>query len=388
MTIPSQSEFRTLMEQHNDPCISMFLPIFRAGMETQQDRLRLRNHIRAAENRLLLDNLRSTQIEHLLQPMRALFEDEQFWLHPGDGLALFHSPDVFRTYWLPTSLKEQVVVTDHFYLKPLLPFIVDDERFYILALSQNAVRLLEATHYSVGEVDLPAAIPTSLTEALKYDESENELQYHSSSSGTLRGKGGRRATIFHGQGVGIDDSKEHILRYFQQINHGLHNLLRGEKAPLVVACVVFLFPLYREANMYPHLLDQVVPGNPDKLSAETLHRQAWTIIEPYFLRGQEEAAARYRDDAGTKRASCTAREIIPAAYHGRVERLFIAIDQELWGTFHPTTNMVHVHCKARYQDDDLLDRAASQTLLHGGSVYAAQQANVPGGGLLTAVLRY
>jgi len=121
------------MEQHNDPCISMFLPIHRAGMETQQDRLRLRNHIRAAENRLLLDDLRSTQIEHLLQPMRALFEDEQFWLHPGDGLALFRSPDVFRTYWLPTSLKEQVVVTDHFYLKPLLPFIVDDERFYILA---------------------------------------------------------------------------------------------------------------------------------------------------------------------------------------------------------------------------------------------------------------
>jgi len=318
----------------------------------------------------------------------ALFEDEQFWLHPGNGLALFRSPDMFRTYWLPTSLKEQVVVTDHFYLKPLLPFIVDDERFYILALSQHAVRLLEATHYSVSEVDLPAAVPTSLAQALKYDESENELQYHSSSSGILRGKGGRRATIFHGQGVGIDDSKEHILRYFHQINHGLHNLLRGEKAPVVVACVAFLFPLYREANMYPHLLGQVVPGNPDKLSAETFHRQAWPIIEPYFLRGREEAAARYRDYAGTRRASCTAREIVPAAYHGRVERLFIAIDQELWGTFHPTTNMVHVHCQARYQDDDLLDIAATQTLLHGGSVYAARQANVPGGGLLTAVFRY
>jgi len=105
--------------------------------------------------------------------------------------------------------------------------------------------------------------------------------------------------------------------------------------------------------MYPHLLGQVVPGNPDKLSAETLHRQAWPIIEPYFLRGREEAAARYRDYAGTRRASCTARKLVPAAYHGRVERLFIAIDQELWGTFHPTTNMVHVHCQARYQDKAL-----------------------------------
>jgi hypothetical protein len=97
MTMPSQSDFRTLMEQHNGPCISMFLPTHRARMETQQDRLRLRNHIRAAENRLLLDNLRSTQIEHVLQPMQALFEDEQFWLYPCDGLALFRSPDMFRT---------------------------------------------------------------------------------------------------------------------------------------------------------------------------------------------------------------------------------------------------------------------------------------------------
>jgi hypothetical protein len=161
-------------------------------METQQDQLRLRNHVRAAENRLLLDNLRSTQIEHVLQPMQALFEDEQFWLYPCDGLALFRSPDMFRTYWLPTSFHEQVVVTDHFYLKPLLPFLTDDGRFSILALSQHAVRLLEATPYSISEVDLPAAVPTNLAEALKHDEPENELQYHSSSSGVSLGKGGRR----------------------------------------------------------------------------------------------------------------------------------------------------------------------------------------------------
>jgi Bacterial archaeo-eukaryotic release factor family 7 len=388
MTIPSQSEFRTLMKQYNDPCISMFLPTHQAGMETQEDQLRLRNHIRTAENRLLLDHLRSMQVEHLLHPLRTLLEDEQFWLHRGDGLALFRSPDMFCAYHLPTGFHEQVVVTDHFYLKPLLPLLADDGRFSILALSQHEVRLLEATHYSVSEVGVPAGVPTSLAEALKYDESENELHYHSSSSGRVRGKGGRRATIFHGQGVGIDDSKEHILRSLQQIDRGLHELLRGEQAPLVVACVAFLFPLYREANTYAHLLDQAVPGNPDKLSAETLHRQAWAIIEPYFLRVREEAAAHYRADAGTGRASCTAREIVPAAYHGRVACLFIAIDQELWGTFHPTNNVVHVHCQARYQDDDLLDIDATQTLLHGGSVYAVEQAKVPGGGLLAAVFRY
>ncbi len=388
MEIPAISELRVLLEQHNGPCISMFLPTHRAGTETHRDPLRLRNHIRAAENRLLLDHLRTTQVEHLLQPIQALLEDESFWLHPGDGLALFRSPDTFRTYWLPSSFKEQVVVTDHFYLKPLLPFLTKDERCSILALSQNEVRLLQATHDSVKKVDLPAAVPRSLAEALKYDVPENEPHNHSSSSGVSRGKGGRRATIFHGQGVGIDDARENLLRYFQQVDRGLHELLRDEKAPLVLACVEFLFPLYREANTYPHLWDQGVPGNPDKLSAETLRRQAWAIMEPYLLLAREQAAARYRQYAETERASHNVREIIQAAFHGRVESLFIAFDQEQWGTFHPATNKFHVHRVARYHDDDLLDIAATQTLLHSGSVYAVGQAQVPGGGMVAAVFRY
>jgi len=387
MEIPSIGELRALSERHNGPCISMFLPTHRSGMETHQDPLRLRNHIRAAENRLLLDHLRTTQVEHLLQPIQALLEDESFWLHPGDGLALFRSPDTFRTYWLPSSFKEQVVVTDHFYLKPLLPFLSKDERFSILALSQNEVRLLQATHYSVRKVDLPAVVPGGLAEALTYDEPENELQYHSSSSG-VRGKGGRRATIFHGQGVGIDDSRADLLRYFQRVDRGLHELLRDEQAPLVLACVESLFPLYREVNTYPHLLDQGVPGNPDKLSAETLLRQAWAIMEPYLLLAREQAAARYREYTETGRASHNVREIIAAAFHGQVESLFIAIDQEQWGTFHPATNTLHVHRVARYHDDDLLDIAATQTLLHSGSVYAVGQAQVPGGELVAAVFRY
>jgi Bacterial archaeo-eukaryotic release factor family 7 len=388
MEIPSIGELRALSERHNGPCISMFLPTHRSGMETQQDQLRLRNHIRAAENRLLLDHLRTTQVEHLLQPIQALLEDESFWLHPGDGLALFRSPDTFRTYWLPSSFQEQVVVTDHFYLKPLLPFLSKDERFSILALSQNEVRLLQATHYSIRKVDLPAVVPRSLAEALTYDEPENELLPRSSSSGVSRGKGGRRATIFHGQGVGIDDARADLLRYVQQVDRGLHELLRDEKAPLVLACVESLFPLYREVNTYPHLLDQAVPGNPDKLSAETLRRQAWAIMEPYLLLAREQAAARYREYIETGRASHNVREIIAAAFHGQVESLFIAIDQEQWGTFHPATNTYHVHRVARYHDDDLLDIAATQTLLHSGSVYAVGQAQVPGGELVAAVFRY
>ncbi len=388
MNTLSKGTLKILMEQHPGPCISIYLPTHRAAAEMQQDRIRLKNQTRQAENLLILANLHSAEIEDLLEPIRTRADDEQFWLHPSDGLALFRSPDVFAPYRLPSSFKELVVVGNHFYLKPLLSFLCNDGRFYILALSQNAVRLFEGTRFHIHEVELPGAVPERLAEVLRYDQPDHQLQYHSSSSGASMGKGGRQAVIFHGQGVGSDDAREHILRYFRQIDRGLHELLRDETAPLALAGVEYLFPLYREVNTYPHLLDQGIAGNPDTLKAETLHEKAWALVAPYVLKPQQDAAAQYRDYAATGRASNDVRKIIPAAYDGRIESLFVASDQEQWGIFDPATHTIHVHQEARFRDEDLLDLAATQTLLHGGSVYAVEREHVPGTALVAAVFRY
>ena len=384
----SKNEIKTLLEKHEGPCVSIFLPTSRGGVESQQDELRLRHQIRDSENRLLLENLRSTEVEKLLEPFNALLDDGGFWLHTIDGLAIFRTSEMFSYYRLPCSFKEQVVVSDHFYLKPLLPFLATGGRFYILAISQNAIRLLEGTRFSIHELELPETVPANLAEALKYEEAENEVSFYSSSSGALVGKGGRKAAIFYGQGVGHDDSKDHLLRYFQQIDRGLHALLRDESVPLVLAGVEYLFPIYHQANTFPYLLHQGVPGNPDKLSSDVLHEKAWAVVEPYFQRTQERTAAQYRDNIGTARTSNDIREIMPAAYYGQIGSLFVAIDQELWGTFDPTSNTIRVHKEARFRDDDLLDEAATQTILHGGSVYAVEQAKVPGESMLAAVFRY
>jgi hypothetical protein len=384
----SKNETKTLLEKQKGSCVSIFLPTSRGGVESQQDELRLRHQIRDTENRLLLENLRSTEIEKLLEPLNALLEDGGFWLHTVDGLAIFRTSELFSYYRLPYSFKEQVVVSDHFYLKPLLPFLANGGHFYILAISQNVIRLLDGTRFSIHELELPETVPANLAEALKYEEAENEVSFYSSSSGALVGKGGRKAAIFYGQGVGHDDSKDHLLRYFQQIDRGLHELLRDESAPLVLAGVEYLFPIYRQANTYPYLLNQGVPGNPDKLSSGVLHEEAWAVIEPYFQKVQERTAAQYRDNVATARTSNDIREIMPAAYYGQIGSLFVAIDQELWGNFDPTSNAIHVHKEARFRDDDLLDEAATQTILHGGSVYAVEQAKVPGESMLAAVFRY
>ena len=87
-------------------------------------------------------------------------------------------------------------------------------------------------------------------------------------------------------------------------------------------------------------------------------------------------------------ASSESSEIVPAASYGRVARLFVAVDEEQWGTFDAATDTLRIHQQAEPGDEDLLDLAATQTLLHGGSVYAVEQAQMPVKAPLAAVFRF
>ncbi|MBE3562058.1 MAG: hypothetical protein IMW89_22975 [Ktedonobacteraceae bacterium] len=394
MNVPDREELRALMQVQETPCLSLFFPTYRGGADMQQNRMQLVNQVRRVEQRLLHGELvsgeqkeRAETTAALLKPLNALLADETFWEHPGDGMVLLRSPSKFYSYHLPFPVKEYVRIATHFYLKPLLP-LLNDGSFYILALSQNELRLFEGTRYDIQAVDVPEKVPESLAEALKYDEPENEVRYYSSSSGTFAGKGGRRAVIFYGQGVGIDDTKENLLRYFQQIDRGLHELFHDQQAPLLLAGVEYLLPIYREANTYPHLVDEGLTGNPEKMSAEALHQRAWPLVEPYVLRGRQEALARYRDLEQTEWASANISEIVPAACYGRIADLFVALDDEVWGVFDAATHTIEIHQQAEAHDDDLLDLAAVQTWLHRGSVYAVERAQIPGAAPAAAVFRY
>jgi hypothetical protein len=294
----SRNELKLLMEQEGSPCISIFLPTHRkAGIDMQQDQLRLRNLLCEAERLLLVRTLDTTRIETFLKPIAALLTEAAIWQHPDDGLAILRTPTLFRSYQFPICFKEQVVVSHHLYLKPLLPCLENNGSFFLLALSKKEIRLLEATRSHVREIDLPSSIPTHLAEAMQYDEAENTLQYHSSASTGTMGKGGRQPIIFHGQGVGSDDEKQKLLHSFQQIDRDLHPLLHDKTTPLVLAGVEFLLPIYREANTYPYLIPEGILGNPDKLKInnETLCEQAWPIVESSVLKKRQEALAQFEE---------------------------------------------------------------------------------------------
>jgi hypothetical protein len=378
----SQDELRALVEVSQDPCVSLFMPMEQMGPETRQNPIRFKNLLRQAEEQLVEQGLRRPEALDLLKPVQAL-DNYEFWQHQLSGLAVFCAQNFIHYYRLPLAPEEFVTVGDRFYFKPLLPLLSDNDQFYLLALSQNQVTLFQGSRFSLQEVDLET-LPTSLADALRYNDPEKNLQFR---TGITRG-GGQQVAAFHGQDADDEVEKIRIVEYFRLIDAGLHGLLRTQQTPLVLAGVEYLFPLYQEANTYAHLLPKGVPGNPEHVQPEELHQQAWDILQPHFMQVQNEAVERYQEFVGTGKASSNVEAVVPAAFNGRVDSLFVAVDQHQWGHFDPTANAVNLHPQRETGDEDLLDFAAIHTFLNRGTIYTVPPETIPEQAPLAAVFRY
>ncbi len=375
----SRETLRALAAEVNGVCVSFYLPMNRATA-AQEGPIRLRNLIRTAEERLVARGIRAAEAREILGPAERLAGDSDFWRRPGDGLAAFICGARLHTLRLPLAFDEVVYVGDRTHITPLLPLFTGSGRFFVLALSQNQVRLLQGARDGVSTV-MVEGMPTSLAEALKYDEVEKQSQIRS-----LGGGGGQRGpTVGYGEEV---DEKERLLRYFQLVNRPVHDRLREETAPLVLAAVDYLMPIYRDANTYPQLLPEGVVGNPDDASPEDLYMRARAVVTPYFQRAQADAVARYQAQAGTGGTASGVEEVVAAAATGRVDTLLIGVGEHRWGSFDPGTMTVERHASPRPDSVDLLDVAATETLLKGGSVFGVPVEEIPADSALVAVLRY
>jgi len=375
----THNEFESLLAYEKAPSVSIFMPTHPPSLRgTHENVVRLKGLLRRAEAELVVRSQHDPSDHAVLQPIEQLASAETL-LCTGKSLAFFAGIDFFRAYWLPFELPERVSVGERFLVRPLLPMIAGGDRFYVLALSQKHIRLLHCTLYGSKEVQLHR-VPANLFEAFENENFDRQKQFHTAS----RFDAGNRP-ISHGSGPEI---KDRIVRFFRKVEKGVTDAIHDQKAPLILAGVSYLLPLYREVNTSPTVLDDAITGNPDNLSAQQLHAVGWEIVQQRREREKKRARDQYKELAGAPQASSNLRAIVAAAHNGQVLSLFLAEGTEQWGFWNAGEGIAHVHYNAEPGDEDLLNFAAIHTLRHGGNVYSVAPAELPDGANLAALFRF
>ena len=386
MDIINRTDLRELVENDGKWHVSIYMPTHRAGRDQQQDPIRFKNLMNEAEKKLTEYGVRKPEVQEVMGPAEELLIDRNFWQHPGDGLAAFLADKYSKFHRLPSQFEEQAVVSKNFYVKPLLPLVNGNGDFYVLALSLNQIRLFHASRDTFNEIQLKD-MPTNMNEALQIEDVQNNLGFHTDTASP--GGAGDRPAMYYGQGV-EDNRKDDILRYFQIVNDGLKRQFEDESTPMVIAGVDYLLPLYRSANTYRNLLEEGIVGNHERQNINELHTQAWKLVEPVFMKNQQAALDRFAELYGQQNglASADLEPVVRAAVGGRVETLIVPLGKQRWGRYEPETDSVRLDAEPTPWNDDLLNFAATQTLLNSGNVYAVPQDQFPKHAEVAAIYRY
>ena len=386
MDILTMEDLIRLINIEKELFITIYMPTIRKNVDIKQNPIRLKSLLRDAESKLYEMDMRKAEVEKILAPASDLIDQTKFWKNQSDGLVIFLYPEGIHYFRLPIEFKESLTISNKLYIKPLLALFSGNGQFHILAISKNQARLFKGTRQMVKEIELEHA-PEGVSDVQVDDDPGNlplTTSHVQSGSGLSYNKSGQ------GQANQDDYEENQLTKYLKQVDNLICQIERKENIPLILAGVEYIIPIYKGISKYPYIVDEFIKGNPEILSGEELRDMAWKIVEPIFTEDQRVAEAKFDQFSGQKNKlfSTKLNRIIPAAYSGQIESLFIADGMEQWGRFDHNNNKIELYEEENIGDEDLLEYASILTLSRGGKVFAVEQENVPDGGLVAAVLRY
>ena len=350
---------------------SLIMPTIRAGREVRQNAIRFKNLLQEASEQAEAFGTKAKELLGTLRQCESLIDDDDWWQHQDHGLVLLADAAGFDCIRLPNEPSELISTGPVPYVRPLIKSIQDDSRFHILAVSQNRVRLFEASKSSVSELQ-PKQLPKDLQSALAIDEYTSSLQHHSSNPSI-----GKEGTVFHGHGgSGMEVQKNDELRlYFQKLNQALQNEPQVNSLPLIFAGVEYLFPIFRETCHHPHLISEPLTGNPDEERPESLRDRGWSMLSEQFDASLQNLVKQIDITGESGTTAIDIGEILAAAQQGAIETLLVSEDEHLWGVLDESTGNITARLERVNNDDrirgaqELINLAAVRTIATGGNVY-------------------
>lgn len=387
MTLPAQHDLRCLAQRRDGRAVSIYLPTERRGPETRKSPLLFKNLSRDAVEALEQEDGRDPLNGRVREECERLLDDYDFWQRQSDGLAAFFTEEGSELIQLPITPPAEAYVGRRLFLKPLLRASRTNIPYFLLALSANQCRLFRGDVWSLEPVDVPDA-PESLEHALRFDDPEKSLQYHSA------GNEGSGQPIYHGQGSSADAEGDRMNRYFRACARALDAYLaQHSPSPLILACVDEHVSRYEAVASYPNIrTDLTVPGSPDDSSTDELHKQARPLVESLVKEDADAVLRRMDELRGGPNIAADLEQIASAAIQGRIDTLVVAGDRRVEGRFDPDSYKIKLRHSESEQGpwEDVLNDLAAETVLHGGAVLVldAQDAAELRDSGAAAILRY
>lgn len=376
-----------LLAQREAPCLSLYQPTHRSFPERQQDPIRFRHLVRQLEDSLKQQGW-GEQANALLRPFHDLMDDGDFWNHNLDGLAVFGCRDYFQFFRLQRKVPEFAVANDRMHVKPLVRIAQSADRYHILCLSRDSVRLLGGNRDALDEIPLHENVPRTLAEALGTELTEKSQSGFSQGYSRASERGDPMQTEAGGSGKQAEIDRDRD-RYFREVDRAITEYhSRPSGLPLILAALPEQQSHFRRISQNEHLLPEGIEIGQGALTLNEIREESWLVMQPRYLKRLEGLINQFGTSHGKGLASDQLEEIGQAAVQGRVATLLVEAERQIPGRVDKAEGKATPAENGDATTPDLLDELTIWTLEQGGEVIVVPTERMPTNSGAAAIYRY
>jgi len=332
---------KKLKEIIAENCITITLNTHRTFPDNQKDPLLLKNMIKEAETRLI-SSLGKKDASGLVKRLRHLESDIDHRKNL-ESLIIFVNEDLARYTRLPITVENRVVIDKTFATRDLIRALHQEVDYFVLVLSQQKVRLIEAV---AGKVAGEAGYPFPIENNQFFPTSKAELA-----------NAGRQTNL--------------LAEFFNRIDKEVNTVRKDNPLPVLICT--------EESNYYEFLkvadqkdcyFETFLNRNRVEEKDHAIVKDAWEIVKAHTIEKNNSRKAELEKAVSTGRFLSDISDIWKAVHQGRVQTLFIA-----QGLFQPAIIksgvVVPVSGEKRDKEDvidDIYDEMIEVNMRYGGDV--------------------
>ncbi|HEV7302189.1 MAG TPA: hypothetical protein VGN72_22820 [Tepidisphaeraceae bacterium] len=380
MRQPNLPWFKEVIDVHQAPCVSIYMPMLRAAPPANENQ-RLFNELIDKVAAELASGYPKEVVEPLVNRITAEASGTDFWIGPRDGIAVFASSDYLRIVDLPSRPDARVDVADTFHVRPLITSMQADRRYHVLALTLRQAVLYEGNQYGVRRLATPG-VPQD-----PHTVSKMRMSQEIDAASDIK-----TATTQYPQEGTIPAAVSEDL-FLRAIDKAVwEQFSRDAKLPLVLMADENRSSAFRAISKNTYLLEQGSMVDPHHLAPERIHQETWKLIEPRFGAEAQDLVDQFQAARARKLGSDELAPVVEAAAVGRVDTLLIDANRQIPGRIEDSGDGATFQFKPAPagdpRADDVLDDLAEMVLKTDGAVMILPPDLMPSDTGVAAIYRY
>lgn len=274
-------------------CVTIFLQTHHTIPDNEKDSIVLKNLIKQVELRLSADHEKSF-VSRMMDRINTLAESINH-RHNKESLVLFVNENLAEYVRLPIIVEERVVIGKTFATRDLVRALHREKSWFLLVLSRDKARLLEAINDKVVE-EIEEGFPLLNTDLNPAQRSE----------------------------AAIGNRQTNLLReFFNRVDKQLNEMLKGNAFPVIICTEESNYGEYEKIADRKERIAGKLYGNKMNEKAHHIVDAAWPVMKNLYDEKNNERLAELNAAVNSRNFLIDFKEIWQAINDGRGKTLFV-----------------------------------------------------------------